>query len=98
MADDDSTASVNATPDTQYHNREPRTHLDGLEPNAVEDSDAPLILVKEWRTLLVKQLEQCWSDIRQNDAILWQIPASIGAIVALLLNVLGQSIVAGPVS
>lgn len=56
------------------------------------------IPVEHWRAILYLQLEQCWNDIRQNDAILWQIPASIGAIVGLILNALGRTIIEGPVA
>jgi hypothetical protein len=56
------------------------------------------IPVEQWRALLCVQLEQSWNDIRHNDAILWQIPATIGAIVGLVLNALGKTIVTGPVT
>lgn len=61
------------------------------------DADVAQVRVEEWRALLGRQLDQCIGDIRQNDAILWQIPATIGAIVALVLNFLGEKIVSGPI-
>jgi hypothetical protein len=43
------------------------------------------------RDLLRQELDQCWADVRHNDSILWQIPAAIGAIVGLILNVVVNS-------
>jgi hypothetical protein len=40
--------------------------------------------------LFIAQLEECWADIRNYDAILWQIPAAISAIGGLMANALVQ--------
>jgi hypothetical protein len=56
------------------------------------------IPVELWRQLLLCQLNECSNDIRQNDSILWQIPATIGAIVGLMLNALGNDVLSGPVT
>ena len=40
--------------------------------------------VEAWAHWLVQQYAQCSADIRQVDALVWQIPAAIGAIGTLL--------------
>lgn len=67
----------------------------GTEGSASVPSPGGPMRVDVWRSLLTEQWVQCGNDIRQNDALLWQIPASIGAIVALLLNALRDGIDAG---
>lgn len=56
---------------------------------------SPTLPVELWRSMLLVQLGECWDDVRQNDSILWQIPAGIGAIVGLILAALGSTAVKG---
>lgn len=51
-----------------------------------------------WRSILLMQLDECWSDIRQIDGLVWQIPAGIGAILGLILTGLGSNILKRPPS
>lgn len=57
--------------------------------------NTPKIHVELWRSMLLVQLGECWNDVRQNDSILWQIPAGIGAIVGLIFAALGSSALKG---
>lgn len=50
---------------------------------------------KARQELLLAQFRECCADIRQYDAMLWQLPAAIGAIVGLTLNFAGQALAAG---
>lgn len=38
------------------------------------------------REFALLQIAECWADNRNYDAILWQIPAAIGAIAGLMVN------------
>ncbi len=64
------------------------------DANISEDAVPPILLpVELWRSLLLTQLTECWNDVRNIDNLVWQIPAGIGAIIALILTGLGRSII-----
>lgn len=62
---------------------------------SLDGQSTPTVPVELWRSMLLVQLGECWNDVRQNDSILWQIPAGIGAIVGLILAALGSSAIKG---
>jgi disulfide bond formation protein DsbB len=65
-------------------------------PDASETSDKSSTLpIDVWRSILVTQLGECWNDVRNIDSLVWQIPASIGAILGLILTGLGSKALKG---